>query len=439
MTHKILLADDSQTIQKVIKITLAQEPYDLIDCPNEGQLLDKIKSENPVLVLLDFHLSENNSGYELCKKIKKTNANIAVLMLYGTYDTVDENALKNCGANSKIIKPFDSTKFVNLCRSLIAESKLTDKEEFLEETISADLSNVESEDINFNEPLNKIIEPTNNKNQSLEDEIAGWGLNLPGKLDAPTILESKIPEVIAKTSIDLKDEILLPKDNDLEYPDLDLIRTSVNIPETTLVEPKKPSLEKPKPQLVSINNFNEDHSLNIELELESQGTTKESDLKRIEDQIRDEIEIDEEINQNKIKNIEETFTQSDSTSDLWAVDEDKQVDLHTKKENVGEDTLFDEGFPIKHESIFGEFKSLQDEKTTIDFSFEDKPTTADESKKSQINDEDVKAAIRELVEEVVKEYCQKHFEKVAWEVMPKVAEKLVKEELKKITQAVLGE
>ena len=43
MTSRVLIADDSLTIQKVIGITLASSGYDLVECLNEADLLKKIQ------------------------------------------------------------------------------------------------------------------------------------------------------------------------------------------------------------------------------------------------------------------------------------------------------------------------------------------------------------------------------------------------------------
>ena len=42
MSYKVIVADDSQTIQKVINITLAKQPYDLIECLSEEALFKEL-------------------------------------------------------------------------------------------------------------------------------------------------------------------------------------------------------------------------------------------------------------------------------------------------------------------------------------------------------------------------------------------------------------
>ncbi len=91
MSSKILVADDSLTIQKVIGITLANSGYELTECTKEEDLISKVKSNQYDLVLLDFNLSEQKSGYELSLEIKKILPKAGLIIMLGTFDTVDES------------------------------------------------------------------------------------------------------------------------------------------------------------------------------------------------------------------------------------------------------------------------------------------------------------------------------------------------------------
>ena len=119
MKHKVLIADDSLTIQKVIRITLSGEPYDLIDCDDSTSLFNKVENERPALVYLDFTLDEGISGYEICKKILTISPDTKVMMMFGTFDSVDEDLYNKSGASGKITKPFDGQKFITLTTQLL--------------------------------------------------------------------------------------------------------------------------------------------------------------------------------------------------------------------------------------------------------------------------------------------------------------------------------
>ena len=69
MSKKILLADDSITIQKVISITFANEDYDLIIVGDGDTAVAKIKEIKPDLVIADIAMP-GKTGYEVCEIIK---------------------------------------------------------------------------------------------------------------------------------------------------------------------------------------------------------------------------------------------------------------------------------------------------------------------------------------------------------------------------------
>ena len=72
MGHKILLADDSITIQKVIELTFSDEDFELHTVGNGQKAIDEINSIQPDIVLCDIIMPEKN-GYEVCEFIKSTD------------------------------------------------------------------------------------------------------------------------------------------------------------------------------------------------------------------------------------------------------------------------------------------------------------------------------------------------------------------------------
>ncbi len=148
MKPKIIIADDSQTIQKVIKITLANEDYELVECLSDDNLLELTEEHHPSLVLLDYNLSENKTGYDLAKEIKAVNG-CKILMLYGTFDTIDESLFDEAGINSHIVKPFDGTKFISLCQQLITDMEMDREDAEAEDVEVEDLGDFDETDSGF--------------------------------------------------------------------------------------------------------------------------------------------------------------------------------------------------------------------------------------------------------------------------------------------------
>lgn len=276
MSHKIVVADDSQTIQKVIAITLAGEPYELIECSEISNLNNSVKENKPDLILLDFNLSEDKTGYDLCKDIKNLNPDSKVVFLFGTFDTIDEDLISQSGASNWIVKPFDGNKFISLCRSLMeisAESNVSSTNLDDEQDSWVMDNTAKSED--------KIKEDKNILKSSMED----WGIEVPGVIGTEENDITEIPGVIKEDFSPSS----FPESEDLEYPDLDIV-------------------ERPNTQLTPIEELNVTDASDVSVE-----TTSLNEIDTNVDLLKEQIE--------------------DEQDDLWSLNDSKD-DADTSSEVV---------------------------------------------------------------------------------------------------------
>jgi CheY-like chemotaxis protein len=123
MSKKILLADDSLTIQKVVELTFSDSDVDLVCVSNGLRALEKVRDDRPDLVLADVVMPEKN-GYEVCEAIKAdpSTAWIPVVLLTGTFEPFDKHRAEKIGADAIVSKPFDSQQLVRQVEALLARS-----------------------------------------------------------------------------------------------------------------------------------------------------------------------------------------------------------------------------------------------------------------------------------------------------------------------------
>src|SRR5215470_8994946 len=123
MPKKILLADDSLTIQKVVELTFSDSDYDLVCVSNGQRALEKLREERPDLILADVVMPEKN-GYEVCEAIKgnPVTAKIPVVLLSGTFEPFDRERAERIGADAIVSKPFDSQQLLAQVEALLAKS-----------------------------------------------------------------------------------------------------------------------------------------------------------------------------------------------------------------------------------------------------------------------------------------------------------------------------
>jgi CheY-like chemotaxis protein len=120
MGKKILLADDSLTIQKVVELTFSDSEYELVCVSNGQKALEKVREERPDLILADVVMPEKN-GYEVCEAIKgdPATARIPVVLLSGTFEPFDRERAERIGADAIVSKPFDSQQLLAQVEALL--------------------------------------------------------------------------------------------------------------------------------------------------------------------------------------------------------------------------------------------------------------------------------------------------------------------------------
>ena len=123
MTKKILLADDSLTIQKVVELTLAGGDYALACVPDGQKALESLQQSRPDLILADAVMPEKN-GYEVCEAVKgnPATARIPVVLLSGTFEPFDRERAERAGCDIVITKPFDARHLLEQIDTLCARA-----------------------------------------------------------------------------------------------------------------------------------------------------------------------------------------------------------------------------------------------------------------------------------------------------------------------------
>lgn len=127
MPKKILLADDSVTIQKVVELTFAEGDYEVTCVSNGKAAIEKLQAARPDIMLCDIIMPEV-SGYDVAQFVKKNPvySAIPVILLTGTFEPFDEEKARLSGADTYITKPFDSRMLVEKVESLLEKRLVMD-------------------------------------------------------------------------------------------------------------------------------------------------------------------------------------------------------------------------------------------------------------------------------------------------------------------------
>ncbi len=109
MGKRILVADDSLTIQKAFAMVLSGQDYALLFARSVEEALVVAKGSRPDLIIADAVLG-TGSGYDLCASVKADPAlqGVPVHILASNQNPLDEARARRVGADGHLLKPFDS-------------------------------------------------------------------------------------------------------------------------------------------------------------------------------------------------------------------------------------------------------------------------------------------------------------------------------------------
>jgi len=125
MAIKIIVADDDPDIRDVLKLTLAEEDYEVIEAENGEEALKAIHTTSPDLVLLDYQMPIMN-GREVCRIIKKDILlrHVPIIMVTGKGDMDDKIGGIDAGADDYVVKPFEPKELQARIRMLLRRTSI---------------------------------------------------------------------------------------------------------------------------------------------------------------------------------------------------------------------------------------------------------------------------------------------------------------------------
>lgn len=114
---RILLCEDDAGIIKKLKLTLAQEGYDVIAVDRQRDALEAAENESYDLALLDLTFPDG-SGYPICSAIKR-KGDIPVIFLTAADDEFNVVTGFDVGADDYITKPFRPLELVSRIKNAL--------------------------------------------------------------------------------------------------------------------------------------------------------------------------------------------------------------------------------------------------------------------------------------------------------------------------------
>ncbi|HZI19167.1 MAG TPA: response regulator [Pyrinomonadaceae bacterium] len=110
--RKLLVADDSATVQKVISLTFEDEGVEVLTASDGDEALRALQAGPPPDILLADVLMPGPDGYALCERVKNDPRlrHIPVILLVGKFEPFNEAEARRVGADTVLTKPFQSIR-----------------------------------------------------------------------------------------------------------------------------------------------------------------------------------------------------------------------------------------------------------------------------------------------------------------------------------------
>jgi len=198
MAKKILVADDSLTIQKVIRLALSGDGYEIQTVSDGKEALEQASLFRPDIFIIDVSLPIYDAYQVREQLIKKPDLkNIPVILMSSAFEKVDETRSKQLGFAGHLIKPFDPS---HLRSTLLSVSRTTPANDPVLATINSPYTSPVNEQSYGHDTLGLNLPPlhSNAYHDDIQElakntfEMSGldqqeWGMVEPGLAPLPEI------------------------------------------------------------------------------------------------------------------------------------------------------------------------------------------------------------------------------------------------------------
>ena len=103
---KVLVLEDESSIRSFIVINLRRAGYEVVEAESGEEALEKLKLHSDVRVALLDIMLPGIDGFEVCRRIRATNASIGIIMLTARSQEMDKVTGLMTGADDYVTKPF---------------------------------------------------------------------------------------------------------------------------------------------------------------------------------------------------------------------------------------------------------------------------------------------------------------------------------------------
>ena len=122
---RVLIVDDDPDILDVLRLSLPEEEYEVIEAQDGQEALDKVYQRPPDIIILDYVIPKID-GHGVCQRLKKDVLlrHLPIIMLTGKGDVKDKVKGLDAGADYYMVKPFEPEELCARIRMVLRRSQI---------------------------------------------------------------------------------------------------------------------------------------------------------------------------------------------------------------------------------------------------------------------------------------------------------------------------
>ncbi len=219
MGKKVLLADDSATIQKLVEMALSDTDYELMAVSDGKQAVDQLPVFQPDIVLADAIMPQMD-GYEVSEHVKGNPAfqHIPVILLTGRFQPFDSDRASAAQIDERVVKPFSQDQLVTTINRLVADSSQSDPVQ--EASVQAESDDLDVPDLSSFEEMPAAYEAPFDDSAFNDDTV---------HIDQPQESDDAIPTLTENDTVAYSPDMLAAMAKGPEGEDNDLTVSAPDI------------------------------------------------------------------------------------------------------------------------------------------------------------------------------------------------------------------
>jgi DNA-binding response OmpR family regulator len=117
---RILIVEDSDSIRHMIETLVSARGHEVEGVSNGAKGIQAAAARTPDAILLDLHMAGGFDGFDVCRRLRETDATrgVPIIVITALADEASKQRAAEAGATAYYTKPFSPTALLKELESL---------------------------------------------------------------------------------------------------------------------------------------------------------------------------------------------------------------------------------------------------------------------------------------------------------------------------------